>query len=167
MFISPLIDPFALHNVADDTSPKLGGDLNGQSAHDLVDIVNGTFIGTVKAGDFMPVTSGAVDLGGMDKYFDDLWVKNVFCITEMMVGTFNTPQTTLDVIGPYVSPFGHFYLKADAGSHCYFTMESPQSGKNVGFYIKETVQIGGWWTTRLILIISAFIAMQILGLHYK
>ena len=28
MLISPLIDPFALHNVAEDTSPQLGGDLD-------------------------------------------------------------------------------------------------------------------------------------------
>lgn len=31
MVISPLIDPFALHNVVDDISPQLGGDLDGQS----------------------------------------------------------------------------------------------------------------------------------------
>lgn len=29
MLISPLIDPFALHNVVDDTSPQLGGNLDG------------------------------------------------------------------------------------------------------------------------------------------
>lgn len=139
MFISPLIDPFALHGVADDTSPKLGGDLNGQSAHDLVNIVNGTFIGTVKAGDFMPVTSGTVDLGDTTNYFNDFFAENVFCSNEMSVGDFDTPTATLDVHGPYVSGYGHFYLKADAGNHCYFTMESPQNGKNVGFYIKETV----------------------------
>jgi len=28
MFISPLIDPFALHNIVEDTSPQLGGDLD-------------------------------------------------------------------------------------------------------------------------------------------
>jgi len=28
MFISPLIDPFAIHNIVEDTSPQLGGDLD-------------------------------------------------------------------------------------------------------------------------------------------
>jgi hypothetical protein len=38
-----------LENVVGDTSPQLGGDLDGQSAYDLTNIVNGTFSSTVQA----------------------------------------------------------------------------------------------------------------------
>jgi len=139
MFISPLTDPFALHNVADDPSPKLGGHLDGQSTYDLVDMVDANFLGVVTVGRLEPDISGTSDLGLSSNYFDNFFVKNIFCSNEMSVGDFDTSTTTLDVHGPYASPFGLFYLKADADNHCYFTMESPQNGKNVGFYIKETV----------------------------
>lgn len=44
-----------LKSVAEDASPKLGGDLDGQSLYDLVNIVDGTFSGT---GTFGKVNSG-------------------------------------------------------------------------------------------------------------
>ena len=139
MFISPLIDPFALDSVADDPSPKLGGDLDGQSTYDLVDMNNANFLGVVTVGRLEPDISGTSDLGLNTNYFDNLYVDEISCLTRMSLGDFDTPTATLDLHGPYISGYGHFYLLSDADSHCYFTMESPQNGKNVGFYIKETV----------------------------
>lgn len=51
-----------LKNVVEDTSPQLGGDLDGQSTYDLINIVDGTFLGTGTFGN-LDVT-GYADIGG-------------------------------------------------------------------------------------------------------
>lgn len=67
MLISPLIDPFAIRNIVEDTSPQLGGDLDGQSTYDLTNIVDAEFegIGTFRSGTEL-TTIGKVDYAGTD-----------------------------------------------------------------------------------------------------
>ena len=58
-----------LYNIVEDTTPQLGGDLDGQSTYDLTNMVDGTFIGDVNVGDdlmvggqiFVPFTGTAAN----------------------------------------------------------------------------------------------------------
>lgn len=56
---------FSEFNLVEDASPQLGGDLDGQSTYDLINIVDGTFSGTVSAGKLaLTIGSELEDDGG-------------------------------------------------------------------------------------------------------
>ena len=66
-FTFPDLSGTLLCNLAEDTSPQLGGDLYGQSLYDVNDMVDGIFSGTVQAGTLtdgtFSVTGGTISAG--------------------------------------------------------------------------------------------------------
>ena len=134
MLISPLIDPFALYSVADDTSPKLGGDLDGQS-HSLTDMTAGTFSGTITAAKLLPWASTS-DIGSNGNEWDEIYGDSIFAKVEVGIGTID-PNCTFEVYGNHVSGMGLGHFKGDAGNHCYLSVESPQEGKQAGVIWRE------------------------------
>jgi hypothetical protein len=129
MFISPLIDPFALHSIVDDASPKLGGDLNGQS-HNLINMADGSFSGTVIASELLP-TASTSDIGSNSNRWDEIYADNLYVDTDIGIGTVD-PDVSLHVKGTHISGVGIVRFEGNSGSHAYLALCSPASGKQAG-----------------------------------
>ena len=129
MFISPLIDPFALSSVVEDAAPKLGGDLNGQS-HSLTNMSDGTFSGTVTASELLP-TASTSDIGSNSNRWDEIYADNLYIDADVGIGTID-PDVSLDVRGTHVSGVGIAKVEGNSGSHAYLALCSPASGKQAG-----------------------------------
>jgi len=141
MFISPAVDFFALHNIVDDTSPQLGGNLDGQSTYGLAGMTTAAFSGNVTVGNL--VRSGvSSEIGGSAAPFAEIYGNKIYCVgsgNRLGVGT-TDPKTHLHVRGGYNSngeAHGNVKFEAPDNEHMYMVYKVVTSGKQTGCMILE------------------------------